>query len=223
MVVTTAPPRVLSMQDYQTQWQPQGWQLIIIGPTSTWRQEWGAWEAIRDIVQNALDECEYYKWGYDEQGLFIRDAGKGLAVADFLLGPPKLKPDYARGRFGEGMKIACLALIRMGYPVYVQTVGRELWVIFCGQKVNGTAETLAAMWRPGSRRAGTVFHVIGYTGDAFADRFAVNLPRSAIVAEGPSRLNQPIRRFNQLIQGDSSSRIYARDIYMKDIKSPYQL
>ncbi len=107
------------MDEYQAQWKPQGWELIIIGPTSTWRQDWGEWEAIRDIVQNALDECEYYKWGYDERGLYIRDVGKGVAVADFLLGPPKLKPAYARGRFGEGMKIACLALIRDGYPVHV--------------------------------------------------------------------------------------------------------
>ncbi|GAI82864.1 unnamed protein product, partial [marine sediment metagenome] len=100
------------MEDYRENWQPQGWRLIIIGPTSTWRQEWGEWEAIRDIVQNALDEAEAYRWGYDDQGFWISDRGKGVAIADFLLGPPKLKPDYARGKFGEGMKIATLALVR---------------------------------------------------------------------------------------------------------------
>jgi len=120
MITRAAPPQVLTMDEYRSAWEPQGWQLIIIGPTSTWRQDWGEWEAIRDIVQNALDECEYYTWGYDDEGLYIRDSGKGVAVADFLLGPPKLKPDYARGKFGEGMKIAALALIRMGYPVRVR-------------------------------------------------------------------------------------------------------
>lgn len=145
MATIAAPPRVLTMEEYSAEWQPQGWRLIIIGPTSTWRQDWGEWEAIRDIVQNALDECEYYTGGYDEQGLFIRDVGKGIAVADFLLGPPKLKPDYARGKFGEGLKIAALALLRMGYPVRVETVGRELWLFFLEQKVNGHAETLAAL------------------------------------------------------------------------------
>ncbi|GAJ08057.1 unnamed protein product, partial [marine sediment metagenome] len=130
MVIAMRPPRVLSMEDYRENWQPQGWRLIIIGPTSTWRQEWGEWEAIRDIVQNALDEAEAYRWGYDDQGLWISDRGRGVAIADFLLGPPKLKPDYARGKFGEGMKIATLALVRSGYSVRVETVGRELWIIF---------------------------------------------------------------------------------------------
>jgi len=97
MTVIAAPPKVLTMDEYEAEWKPRGWQIIIIGPTSTWRQDWGEWEAIRDIVQNALDECEYYTHGYDEEGLYIRDVGKGIAVADFLLGPPKLKPDYAPG------------------------------------------------------------------------------------------------------------------------------
>ncbi len=115
------------MEDYRENWQPQGFRLIVIGPTSTWRQEWGEWEAIRDIVQNALDEAEAYRWGYDDEGLWISDRGRGVAVADFLLGPPKMKPDYARGKFGEGMKIASLALVRKGYHVHIETVGRELW------------------------------------------------------------------------------------------------
>ena len=225
MAVSIAPPRVISVDEYEKVWKPQDWQLIIIGPTSTWRQEWGDWEAVRDIVQNALDEAESYRWGYDDKGLWIADRGRGVAVADFLLGPPKLKPEWARGRFGEGMKIAALALVRRGYSVHVETVGKELWIIFLEQKVNGHAEILAAMWRPDGSRTGTKFHIIGYDGPAFEDRFAVNLPRSAIVADGPSRLAQPTRRFNQLIKytftNSTGSRIFARDIYMREIKSPY--
>ena len=223
MAITAAPPKALSMEEYRSRWQPEGWELITIGPTSTWRQEWGEWEAIRDIVQNALDEAEAYRFGYDEKGLWIADRGKGVAVADFLLGPPKLKPDWARGKFGEGMKISALALVRMGYSVHVETVGRELWVVFLEQKINGTAETLAALWRPNGIRVGTRFHIIGYTGHAFEDRFAVNLPRAAVLAEGPSPLTEPVRRFNQLLNPayTTNPRIYARDIYMRGINSPY--
>ncbi|MBT9160816.1 MAG: hypothetical protein DDT26_02112 [Dehalococcoidia bacterium] len=218
------PPQVLSMEEYHTRWRPQGWKLIIIGPTATWRQEWGTWEAIREIVQNALDETESYEWGYDRQGLWISDQGQGVVVRDFLLGPPKLKPGHARGKFGEGMKIGALALIRDGWPIKVETMGRELWVIFIEQPVNGKAETLAALWRPNGRPLGTVFRIIGYTGTAFEDRFAVNLPRASIIQEAPSLLHEPLNRFNQLIShpfpGDTS-RVFARDIYMSDIKSPY--
>jgi len=219
--ISTSPPKVLTTEEYRAHWQPEGWQLIIIGPTPTWRQEWGEWEAIRDIVQNALDESEAYYWGYDDKGLWIADRGRGVAVADFLLGPPKLKSDYARGKYGEGMKVATLALIRRGYSVHIQTVGREFWIIFLEQEADIKIPTLSALWRPGGTRIGTRFHILGYTGDAFADRFAVNLPRIAVIADGPSRLTRPVRRFNQLIQTGSGSRIYARDIYMRDLKSPY--
>lgn len=213
-------PRVLTMEDYNREWKPEGWNLIIIGPTSTWRQEWGEWEAIRDIVQNSLDETESYTWGYDREGLWIRDQGRGVAVADFLLGPPKLKPDWARGKFGEGMKIASLALLRQGYPVRVETVGREILMVFLIQEVDGRAETLAALWRSGGTKLGTTFHIVGYTGPAFEDKFAVNLPRDVIAFQAASKLVQPLKRFNQLIEYTfpTGSRIYARDIYMRDFE-----
>jgi len=224
-------PRVLTMEDYERDWKPKGWRLLTIGPTATWRQDWGPWQAIRDIVQNSLDEAEAYQWGYDDQGLWLADEGRGVGIADFLLGPPKLKPSYARGRFGEGMKIGALALLRDGYSMHIETVGRELWIIFLEQEVNGKALTLAALWREDGTSKGTRFHIIGYTGDSFADGFAVNLDRSAILWEGPSLVTEPVQRYNQLIQrpaggwpggqGKDESRIFARDIYMQQINSPF--
>lgn len=218
--VAAAPPAALTMDEFRSQWEPQGWHLLVIGPTATWRTEWGEWEAIRDIVQNALDETEAYSWGVDAQGLWIRDTGKGIAVANFLLGPPVLKSAYARGRFGEGMKIAALALLRKGYRVKVETAGREVWLLFLRVKLDSMADQLAALWRPNGHAGGTVFHIIGYFGDDFADRFAVNIPRDRILHQGPSPLTQPVQRFNQLI-ASPPGRIYARDIYMRDIKSPF--
>jgi hypothetical protein len=210
----------LSMEEFRLDWEPEGWQLLVIGPTATWRTEWGEWEAIRDIVQNALDETEGYTWGYDGQGLWISDEGQGMAIEHFLLGPPRPKPPYARGRFGEGMKIAALALLRKGYRVRVETVGKEVWLVFLQVKLDTTAEQLAALWRPNGQAAGTTFHIIGYFGDAFADRFAVNIPREQILHQGPSPLREPVQRYNQLI-ASPPGRIYARDIYMRGIQSPF--
>lgn len=220
-------PRIITQDEYNEVWKPAGWKLIIIGPTSTWREEWGEWEAIRDIVQNALDEAESYRWGFDDEGLWIADSGRGVSVADFLLGPPKLKPDYARGKFGEGMKIAALALLRKGYSVHITTVGREFWIIFLEQEVDGRAETLAALWRTDGSKTGTRFHIIGYRGPAFERYFAVNLPRRLILAEVLSPLYKPINRFNQLIKAAEMAAsptggiIYARDIYVRDIYSRF--
>ncbi len=219
-------PLIITMEGYERDWKPKGWQLLPIGPTSTWRQDWGEWEAIRDIVQNALDEAEAYTWGHDEQGLWIADAGRGVAIVDFLLGPPKLKPEYARGRYGEGMKIAALALLRDGYSVHVSTVGREIWMVFIERVLDTTpTHQLAALYKSNGSRQGTRFDIIGYAGDDYTDRFAVNLPKSSILWEAPSIITKPKQRFNQLIQhpfhGDPSSRIFARDIYMRDIDSDY--
>jgi len=215
-------PHTLTHEEYETKWKPHGWRLIVIGPTATWRQDWGDWEAIRDIVQNCLDESESYQYGYDHEGMWIADKGKGVAVSDFLLGPPKLKPDYARGKFGEGMKIAALALLRKGHGVHINTTRRELWIIFLEQKVNGKVQTLAALWKPNGTARGTRFNIVGYQGHSYAENFAVNLPRSDILAEVPSPITAPKQRYNQLIRPRGArSVIYARDIYLREINSPF--
>ena len=229
--VTIAPeaPLVLTIKAYDRDWKPKGWKLLAIGPTSTWRQDWGIWEAIRDIVQNALDETESYKWGYDDQGLWISDDGQGVAVADFLLGPPKLKPEYARGRYGEGMKISTLVLVRNGFPVHIITVGKELWIVFLELDIDGVkTHQLNALYKAGGFSHGTKFHIIGYTGPAYADRFAVNIPKDDILWQGPSLITKPKQRFNMLYpshfpisEGAGAGRIFARDIYLRDINSPY--
>ncbi len=229
--VTLAPeaPQVLTMEDYDRDWKPKGWKLLAIGPTSTWRQDWSIWEAIRDIVQNALDETEAYQWGYDEQGLWIADKGRGVSVADFLLGPPKLKPEYARGRYGEGMKISTLVLVRNGYPVHITTVGKELWIVFLELDIDGVkSHQLNALYKADGSSRGTRFNIIGYRGPAYKDRFAVNIPEKAVLWQGPSLVTQPKQRFNMLYashfpvsDGAGAGRIFARDIYMRDIDSPY--
>jgi len=240
VIVASEAPQVLSMEGYDRDWAPKGWKLLAIGPTSTWRQDWSIWEAIRDIVQNALDETESYQWGYDDQGLWISDQGKGVGIADFLLGPPKLKPEYARGRYGEGMKISTLVLVRSGYPVHITTVGKEIWVIFLELDIDGTKSLqLNALYKAGGSSRGTKFNIIGYFGSAYENRFAVNIPKDDILWEGPSLITQPKQRYNMLYpahfpveepggevdpwheKGAGVGRIFARDIYMRDIGSPY--
>ncbi|MDD5511977.1 MAG: hypothetical protein PHI12_14410, partial [Dehalococcoidales bacterium] len=206
-------------------WQPQGWRIIFIGPTATWREEWGTWEAIREIVQNSLDEGEAYDYGQDEFGLFISDKGRGIAVSSFLLGPAKLKEKWARGKYGEGMKIGALALLREGYPVYVQSGDRELHIIFLEQEADAKVMSLAALWRPlASPIKGTTWHIIGYRGSDYHENFAVNLPKKAILNENISMIREPVQRKNQIIDikyTDNQSKIYVRDIFMKDIKGQY--
>jgi hypothetical protein len=218
------PPKTITLQQFQTGWEPKGWNLLVIGPTATWRQEWSDWEAIRDLVQNALDEGETYQYGYDDYGLWIADSGKGINVGDFLLGPPALKPDYARGKFGEGLKVSALVLTRKGYRIRVRTADREIWILYYIQNIGiGQAETLAALWKKTTPRTGTLFNIIGYFGDSFANRFAVNIPKSMILQSTPSTLKGPINRYNMIYRTSPEfpSRLFARDIYLMGIKSSY--
>ena len=221
MAVSLSAPTTLTMEEYRTRWQPQGWQLVIIGPTSTWRQEWGEWESIRDIVQNALDEAESYQWGYDNKGLWIADRGKGIGVADFLLGPPRLKSDYARGKYGEGMKVAALALVRKGYPVKIEPASKEMWLAFLKVELDAGREAEQPPFGVQRHPPGTRF--ISWAIPAALQTAAVNLPRKAEFSSGPSTLTQPVRRFNQLLNPEftGGSRIYARDIHMRAINSPF--
>ena len=233
-------PISITADEFQLLWKPAGWNLLIIGPTSTWRQEWGEWEAIRDIVQNCLDETESYESGFDREGLWIADQGKGVAVADFLLGPPRLKADYARGKYGEGMKIAALSMIRSGFPTHIDTFDKEAWMVFLEQETGNhmKAKSLSALWRPQPDkyfRWGTKFHFIGYNGPDYKWRFAVNIPREATLVWAPTTLESPLKRYNQLIEfafpddvgggtlsvGEKDSRIFARDIYMRSINSVF--
>jgi|GEM_PF-637172 len=231
-----ARPTVITQEEYEAKYKPQGWRLLIIGPTATWRQDWGIWEAIRDIVQNSLDETERYDYGYDTSGLWIADKGKGVAIDAFLLGPPKAKPDYARGKFGEGMKIAALTLLRAGYSVRVETADREVWIVFLEQKINGRVQQLAALWKPTGRRVGTKFHILGYTGTAYAENFTINLPKSLLLWQTESVVSQPVYRYNQLFRKEGGAkgkqwnpldatlhmgRLYCRDIWLRDIPSPF--
>jgi len=224
MPVPYKRPGLLNDEIFRQEWEPEGWNLLVIGPTATWRRDWGMWEAIRDVVQNALDETESYSYGYDEHGLWIADSGSGMNVSDLLLGPGIPKPDYSRGRFGEGMKVAALTMLRNSYDVYVETIGKEVFMTFYEQKTNGHTQVLAAIWRSGGSAIGTIFHVIGYFGPAYEENFTINLPTSAIVAEGPAVLTSPTPRKNQIIDyrfPDGKNKIFARDIFMRNISSPF--
>jgi hypothetical protein len=223
--INNVPELKLTEMIYNEVYKPEGWHLLIIGPTATWRQEWKEWEAIRDIVQNALDESEEYTFGYDGAGLWIADRGRGISISDFLLGPAKLKPDYARGKFGEGMKISALVLTRLGYRVHVRTSDKDLWICYYAQEVGSgnRAMTLAALWKESNANSGTKFNILGYTGDSFSQKFAVNEPKLNLVQSSPSYLKGPLHRFNQIYRATSDfpSVLYCRDIYLQNIVSDF--
>lgn len=98
-------------------------------------KDWGVWEAIREFLQNALDGEDL---GYDAEISYVtntklpqlRIVTNGVTIdRDTLLLGTTSKSGRAdqRGEFGEGMKLACLVLVRNGLKVKIRS-GEEQWV-----------------------------------------------------------------------------------------------
>jgi len=83
-------------------------------------------KALREIVQNALDEAEGVlgkpdvDLRQDEFGLWIVDKGRGLPVEALSMGSSD-KACWMRGYYGEGLKLAAGYFTLMGNPVYAFT------------------------------------------------------------------------------------------------------
>ncbi len=94
---------------------------------------WGVREAIRELLQNAVDAniCGYSKiieYDNDIQTLKIKNKGAKLPASSLILGcSSKGNNDNLTGQFGEGFKLALVVLIRKGYGVNIIN-SDELWV-----------------------------------------------------------------------------------------------
>lgn len=93
---------------------------------------WGIKEAIREILQNAIDsdnngykkEISYNKY---DKSLHIKNYGITLSTSTLVLGCSSKKDiDGMIGKFGEGYKLALVVLLREGYVINIIN-GREIW------------------------------------------------------------------------------------------------
>lgn len=95
-------------------------------------KDWGVWEGVRELLQNALDAHDN---AHDmsvlrsKTEILISNEGVTLDRSALLLGTTSKGDGSARGKFGEGLKLAFLALCRLGIVVQVKT-GNEIWTPF---------------------------------------------------------------------------------------------
>lgn len=99
-------------------------------------QEWTAEDAIREIIQNAIDESNRVEDNamsveYDPEAktLTISNKKSVLTHDTLLLGnTSKATDDNMIGKFGEGYKLGILVLTRENHPVVIQNYGlKETW------------------------------------------------------------------------------------------------
>lgn len=99
---------------------------------------WGLNEALREIFQNALDQESLgspmsVDWERAKDGTYsvrIQNKSSLLDRASLLLGNSTKADDASTiGQFGEGYKLACLVLLRLGKKVSILNYGaKEQWV-----------------------------------------------------------------------------------------------
>lgn len=99
--------------------------------TADYVAEWGVWEGVREIVQNAIDEQDLHGHQmtveHDGTILRVRSIGADMDRSALLLGKTsKRDVEKARGQFGEGLDLALLALTRAGTTVEIRTQA-EKW------------------------------------------------------------------------------------------------
>lgn len=101
---------------------------ITLTMSTQYVQNWGLWEAARELLQNGLDaggmEVQYLLCGKE---LNITTPGRTLDVRSLLLGVSEGKREGSIGQFGEGYKLALLVLCRLGLEVVIHNGINEDW------------------------------------------------------------------------------------------------
>jgi len=95
-------------------------------------QNWGFWEAMRELLQN-MSDCENHSFDeYNSQGdrwVSIKTFDGVIPRDTLLLGNSGKRDDDTKvGMYGEGYKLAFLVLTRMGYQVRIKN-GFDKWVV----------------------------------------------------------------------------------------------
>ena len=131
----------------------------------TYVRHWGMAEAVRELLQNAIDSESAFEWEFGDDTLHIRSRHSRLQASTLLLGQTsKADSTDTIGSFGEGYKIALLVLTRCGYPVTVHN-GDRTWRPSFRMSRQFEAKVLCIDDEPASqRREGLEFEVGPYSG-----------------------------------------------------------
>lgn len=130
--------------------------------TRNYVRHWGIREAVRELLQNALDSSAPLEWAVGTNSLTITSRGIKLEPKTLLLGATSKADDpHTIGSFGEGYKIALLVLARDGYRVTV-TNSDLLWTSEFKQSRSFGEEVLTIMESKNKEpTVGLTFHIEG--------------------------------------------------------------
>lgn len=91
-------------------------------------RHWGVREAVKELIQNAIDSDSPFEYEFYGDTLTITSRNSSLEARTLILGATSKEGETDKiGSFGEGYKIALLVLTREGLPVYIRN-GYYDWV-----------------------------------------------------------------------------------------------
>lgn len=183
------------------------WQELTYPISLDYRSHWGNWEAIREIVQNSLDEVGSYTVEKLDTGVAISDKGKGFTIKHLIFGVSEKDSADSRGRFGEGLKIALIVLTRNGCNVSIQSENLE--IVVDKAEIEGI-RVLKLKYRTIPPIEGTKIFIRNYTGEMYDDYFATS--------EQVKKLVIHTCRYGQIIN-DPRGRLYVKDIFVQTLKT----
>lgn len=179
------------------------WKVIDYPVSLNYRSHWDEWCCIRELVQNSLDETEGFKIKALKNGIVVSDLGEGIQVKHLLFGITEKKSEDARGRFGEGLKIALIVLKRLGYDIEI--FSNHLHILVDTTKIEGE-ECLRLLYRETHNSTdGTLIKVVGYEGETYEDRFV----------SGNKKIL--FHSYTGDIIKETPKRLYVKDIYVQDL------
>lgn len=102
---------------------------IKLSFTEDYVGHWSWWQGARELMQNAIDTKDFdIDFDYDAGTMKIVSRGGAIPTRALLLGATTKREDSSTiGKFGEGMKLGFLVLLREGAEVAMEN-GKDLWV-----------------------------------------------------------------------------------------------
>ena len=182
---------------------------------------WGNWEIVREFVQNSLDATGTVSVEIRSEGLLITDRGKGFNAVNLLMGTTT-KSECDRGRFGEGLKIACLAALNLGYAIEIDTdsmhvtpVLKELEIedLESGELIK--TQIMVFRYRKIPPAGGTRILIKGYTDQSYLGLF--NLETNKKIVHKREMDECKGKRYMSYMIDEPEKRIYVRNIFVQAI------
>jgi len=100
---------------------------IKLSIAPTYVSHWSWWEGVRELIQNAIDAGDHEVL-FQKDRIAIYSTGGKIPVQALLMGKTTKEDDDSKiGKFGEGMKVGFLSLLREGAEILMYN-GRDIWV-----------------------------------------------------------------------------------------------